>query len=83
MGPRHPWDDLIRLVAGYDHDKAERVLYWPLEEALLALRDKMQRDALAAWQSERLIYAVLAPWVKKGGMQPPPVPPILRSLIRG
>lgn len=74
------WAGMVRAVAGFDHDKAQRILGWPLSEALEAFEDVLRRDALAQFRHEEQVWALLAPHVPKGSRKRPPErPPILRG----
>jgi hypothetical protein len=64
-------------VAGWDHDKVQRVLDWPIREMLLAFVAELKSQALAAYQSALLIWATRSAF--NGKLKKPPLPEILRE----
>lgn len=69
---------MVRAVAGHDHDKAERVLGWPLVELLHAFVDGVLRpQARHAYETDLHVWAAVAPYSTKS-TKPPAVPTLLR-----
>lgn len=56
---------MVRELAGYDYDKAQQVLLWPVREALLAFEERLRQQALDSYRHELLVWAVMAPHAKK------------------
>ncbi len=73
------WAGLVRELADQDHEKAQRILRWPLREALHAYRSRMRRYALEDYRHRLLVWAVTAPYLK-GDRRLPALPPILRDV---
>lgn len=69
---------MVRELAGYDWDRAQRVVNWPLREALLAFENLLQREAADVYAREVQTWAQLAPHMKKKS-KPPKPPEILRK----
>jgi hypothetical protein len=67
----------VRLVAGHDWEKAQRVLDWPLHEVLIAYVEQMREAALDSYQHSIIVWALTAPHSKKPA-KPPRVPAILK-----
>lgn len=72
------WTQLVRAVACYDYGAAERVLDWPLEEALYAYWFAVRREALEAFRHEQKTWALTAPHTTKQ-IEQPRLPAILRE----
>lgn len=70
---------MVRELAGYDVERAQSVLRWPLREALIAYRTRLMDSARASWRHETAVWAAIAPHSSKKS-EPPAVPPILREL---
>lgn len=70
----------MRELADGDHDKAQRILRWPLREALHAYRSRMRRYALDDYRLRLIVWAITAPYLKRGTGRPPVVPAILREV---
>lgn len=62
----------MRELADHDYDKAQRVLCWPIREALLAYVERLRAQALGAYRHELLVWAALAPHAKKTPEAPKP-----------
>lgn len=77
------WGGLVRELAGHDHEKAQRVLRWPLREALHAYRSRMRDHALEDYRHRLIVWAITAPYVKGGDRGAPALPKILRGMIDG
>lgn len=69
---------MLREVAGFDHDLAERVKRWPVLEVLHAFQDRLRVRATEQYRNALLVWASLAPWQKKK-TPPPQVPDILKD----
>ncbi len=74
------WAGLVRELSDDDHDKAQRILRWPLREALHAYRSRMRRYALDDYRFRLIVWAITAPYLKEGNRRPPGVPAILREV---
>ena len=70
------WSQLIRELSRYDYDKAQQILCWPVREALVAFIAYLKEEATKAYRHEMLVYASLAPHLKKP--EPPKLPEILK-----
>ena len=68
----------MRELAGYDYDKYQAVLRWPLREAFEAMAQHLRKQALDAYRHEYIVWALLAPHAKKQP-KPPELPPILKG----
>lgn len=73
------WASLVRELADHDHEKAQRILRWPLREALHAYRSRMRRYALEDYRHRLIVWAVTAPYLKGGDRHAPGIPAILRE----
>lgn len=73
-----PWSDLVVELAGQDLDRVDRVLRWPIREALLVYLRRLQDQALEDYRFRRLEFCILAPHKKRPG-KPPEVPEILKG----
>ena len=63
----------MRVLSGYDYDRARNVLRWPLREALVAYVEAERASALAMYRHEQSLYVV-------GGLKNAPgLPGILRT----
>jgi hypothetical protein len=70
----------VRELANWEPDHYERVLRWPLREALLAFEQKLKREAREDYQQELMRFAIRSPWIAKSSeRKPPDPPPILRD----
>lgn len=68
----------MRELAAFDPDVAQRVMRWPIREGLLRYVYLMKERARRAYETDLMVWAMLAPHQKKQ-MQPPRVPEILRT----
>lgn len=68
---------MVRYLAGFDPVRCLAVAHWPLREALLAYLELLKGAAREDFRHQQLIYAMAAPYAKKG-TEPPRVPAILR-----
>jgi hypothetical protein len=68
---------VIREVSDGDFDRLRAVREWPLRELLLAYIERMRAAALRSYETELLVWSVLAPHQKRSS-KPPAVPRILR-----
>ena len=75
------WGGLVRALAGHDHEKATRVLRWPLRETLHAYRNLMREHALADYRHRVTVWAITAPYIKSADRRPPALPRILRDIL--
>lgn len=74
------WDHLVRVLAGHDPSQLDRVLAWPLRDALVAFEYQMMLVAREDYKHSMLVYTNVAPYAKKGsGIKPPRVPRLLRG----
>ena len=74
------WTELVRELAAGDHDRAERIVRWPLRVALASYRRLIREQALEDYRHRFLCWCVLAPHSAKGSRpRPPAVPDILRG----
>ncbi len=69
---------MVRELAGFDWDRAKRVMRWPLREALLAFEHLMEARAREVYAQEVSVWAQLAPHQKK-----PPKPPKPPKILKG
>lgn len=69
----------MRQLAGYDVERAQRIIKWPLREALLSYVNYMREQAALNYRIDTIVWAVLAPYSEKGSNKPPRVPDILRG----
>ena len=76
------WGGLVRELSDHDHAKAQRVLRWPLREALSAYRSRMREQALEDYRHRLILWAIREPNLKESDRRPPSIPPILRDVIR-
>jgi hypothetical protein len=67
----------VRELAGHDYHEAQRVLDWPLREAVLAYSDLMKRQAAEDYRFQFLAWTIRTAF--SGGSQPPEIPAILRE----
>lgn len=67
----------MRVLSGFDPDRALRVIRWPLREALVAYGEHLRREARQQYDQARLEWALLAPWSKN--LKPPKLPEILKD----
>jgi len=72
---------VVLEVVGYDHDRAVRVLRWPVRQLLLAAVAMLRKSAREAYQFDMVVWALIAPHSEKK-LPPPPVPPILKDILR-
>jgi len=70
------WGLMVRTVAGWDSDRTDRVLLWPLRDLLLAYVAFTKREALERYEHALLVWALLVPH-QKNTSSPPKLPPIL------
>jgi hypothetical protein len=77
------WSGLVRELAGHDHEKAQRVVRWPLREALHAYRSRMRDCALEDYRHRLIVWAITAPYTKGHDRSAPGIPKILRDMIDG
>ena len=68
----------MRVVADWEPAGIRERLLWPLRDLLLAYIDLLKRDALARYQHDLAVWAMLAPHMKNPG-SPPKLPRILKS----
>jgi hypothetical protein len=68
------WGFVIRRLAR-DPDDVDRVLTWPVREALLAYLARARADTQREYDVARLMWAAAAAF--GGGGDPPPRPPLL------
>lgn len=68
----------MRELAGYDYDKYQTVLRWPVREAFEAMVNLLRKQALDAYRNEYIVWALLAPHAKKQ-----PKPPELPKILKG
>jgi hypothetical protein len=64
-------------VAGFDADRTEQVLNWPLRDVFLAFVNYLQESARENYANELQVWATIAPHKKRPG-KPPEPPKILR-----
>lgn len=69
---------MIREVAGFNPGRFEEVKNWPLRELFLAFLDRMRETARRNYETELLVWAILAPHQKRAP-KPPDVPALLRG----
>lgn len=62
----------MRYLANYDVNQYERVLDWPIREALIAFRAQVRREAFMRHAVRVLRWAVLAPHTKDRVPEPKP-----------
>jgi len=67
------------VLSGYNPEDFDRVLRWPLRDALLAFENVLREQAAVEYRHASLLYAVMAPHLKKGKLKAPKVPKILRG----
>jgi len=72
------WDRLVRVLAAYNPLRCPEILGWPLRDALLAYEEHLKERAREDYKDAVLVFAVLAPHLKKGA-KPPKIPRILRE----
>lgn len=71
---------LVRELAGWDPSEYDRVLCWPLREALLSFEHHLRIEARTDYQQDLLRYAVVVPWIEKEkDRRPPELPLILKD----
>jgi len=68
---------VIRTVALWNPAAAREVFLWPLRDLLLAYVAILRREALARFEHDVLIWAILAPH-QKNPSTPPKPPRLLR-----
>lgn len=68
---------MVRDVAGHDPARVEETWNRPLRDVFLAYIEQMRRRALERYRAELLVWAVLAPYQKRG-QSPPSIPSILK-----
>lgn len=73
------WDDALRVMAGYNPDILAKELRWHLRDFLLAYEHHLKQRAAAEYRDQMRMYAMIAPYAKKGKLKPPKVPRILRG----
>ncbi len=73
------WDEPLRVLAGYNPDIVGKELHWHLRDFLLAFEHYQKQRAADGYRDAMKIYAVLAPYAKKGKLRPPKIPRILRG----
>ena len=73
------WDEPLRVLAGYNPDIVAKELRWHLRDFLLAYEHYVKLRAADGYRDAMKIYAVLAPYAKKGKLKPPKIPRILRG----
>ena len=71
---------MVRELAHYQPDRIERVLRWPLREALIGYRQRMLESARETYRHELALWASVAPHSSKKS-QPPQPPAILREIV--
>lgn len=64
------------MLSGHDHDRARKILRWPLREVLVAYVAREREVALAQYRHEEILYRLIAPYSKN--VTPPGLPGILR-----
>lgn len=69
------WDEVVRQVARYDYEQAQRVASWPANEVLHAHVAAMREHAGQAYRHRMLVWAPLA--VRQKDPRPPKPPAIL------
>ena len=52
------WNGVVREVARFDFDEAERIAGWPVVEVLHAYLDILREHALAQYQTDMVIWAI-------------------------
>ena len=73
------WAGLVRELSDQDHEKAQRILQWPLREALHAYRSRMRLHALEDYRHRLTVWAITAPYLKGGDRRAPSPPKILQE----
>jgi hypothetical protein len=73
------WDDALRVLAGYNPDIVTKELRWHLRDFLLAYENHIKQRVEADYKHQMSLYAVLAPYAKKGKLKPPKIPRVLRG----
>ena len=73
------WGGLVRDLSNHDHEKAQRILKWPLRETLHAYRSRMRDEALKSYQFEMTLWALLAPHAGRKAPRQPSLPRILKD----
>ena len=68
---------MIRELANHDHDRAARVMRWPLREGLLAYVAVARRQAILEHRHEELYWAIMARELVTRARRPPHPPSIL------
>jgi hypothetical protein len=68
---------LIHEVAGWDFDREQQLLNWPLRDLLQAAVEWRKAEAARAHHEAWMRWAALAPHAKNPG-KPPAIPEILR-----
>lgn len=69
---------MVRAVAGYDYDRAQAVLRWPMREALVSFSRVLRETAAESWHRSYVRWALTAPYQKKP-RKAPPIPSILEQ----
>lgn len=64
------YERLVREVARYDVDAAERIASWPVREVLIAHLARQQEAAIEAYREGAALWAALAPHMKKAPAAP-------------
>jgi hypothetical protein len=73
------WSAVVREVADYDLDRAERIARtWPVDDVLHAYLDRLRRTAVEEHRNALVVWASLAPHLKKR-TPPPATPAILKD----
>jgi hypothetical protein len=73
------WDDALRVLAGYNPDIVSKELRWHLRDFLLAYEYHIKQRVEVDYKHQMSLYAVLAPYAKKGKLKPPKIPRVLRG----
>lgn len=68
----------MRALAGFDWERMQLVMHWPLREALLAFENLLEKEAAAVYAQDVNVWALLEPHRKKK-TKPPKLPKILRK----
>jgi hypothetical protein len=68
---------MVRELAGFDPDRAQVILRWPLREACLCYVERLKREAMIEYRHQAMLWASIAPHSTKK-TDPPRLPTILR-----
>lgn len=72
---------MVRELAGWQPDRYQAVLRWPLREAFWAYLEKLREDAREQFAREQMMWCMLAPHTsKKNQIDQPKPPAILKDL---